>query len=276
MRVIIVIIALSCFCVNVNAQKKRRSSNAIDTLAIAKEFMQVCNLYKEVPLQLYLEQRNSTNFITGQEDTARYKAEFYLQQDGSYVRFGEVEQLVDDSVALLVSNKMQKMIFYPDARPVLLQIRAMTNLQMKDSSVAELSKKYISLKRLKGNDTTVIELISRTPLRGTDLTKEKIELHYDDRTKTPIQVLTIKRTLIPLEEPEYDNLKRNAGVADKLLAIESKGYYLIKEQHSVFVYKTISHEQQKVPVSISERIVKRHTGEYHPAKGYEAYQVIIN
>jgi hypothetical protein len=268
--------ALSCFCVNVHAQKKKKCNKEVDTLATAKEFMQVCNLYKKVPLQLYLEQHNTTNFITGQEDTANYKAEFYLQQDGSYVRFGEVEQLVEDSVAVLVSNKMQKMIFYPDAQPVLLQIKAMTNLQMKDSSVAALSKRYTSLKRSKENDTLVIELVSRDLLYGTSLPKERIELHYDARTKTPIQVLTKKRTLIPLEQSEYDILKRQAGEADKLLAIESKGYYLIKEQNTAFLYKTIGHEQQKLPVSIRERIVRGQHGEYHPAKGYEGYQVILN
>jgi len=267
---------LSFFCTNSHAQKKRRSDKGVDTLAIAKEFMQVCNLYKELPLQLNLELRNTTNFITGEGETASYQAEFYLQKGASYVRFGEVEQLVDDSVALLVSNKMQKMIFFSNAQPVLLQIKAMTNLQLKDSSVVELSKRYNALKRSKENDITIIELINRESLKGTVLPKETIELQYNTKTKTPIRVLTTKRTLIALEQSEYENLKSQPGVADKLVFIESKGYYLMKEQNAAFVYRSVSHEKIKIPVAISERIVKGHKNKYTPAKGYETYQVIVN
>lgn len=276
MRSIIAIIVMAFFCVTAHAQKKRRSDKWVDTLAIAKEFMQVCNLYKELPLRLDLELHNTTNFITAEGDTASYQAEFYLQKGASYVRFGEVEQLVDDSVALLVSNKMQKMILYSNAQPVLLQIKAMTNLQMKDSSVVELSKRYNSLKKSNENDTSVINLISREFLKGTVLPKETIELQYNAKTRAPIKVLTTKRTLIRLEQSEHENLKRQPGVADKLVVIESKGFYLMKEQNAVFVYKDISHEKIKMPVAIRERILKGHRNEYTPAKGYETYQVIVN
>ncbi|HEX7905252.1 MAG TPA: hypothetical protein VF487_15375 [Chitinophagaceae bacterium] len=276
-RVIKLILIFLALSINVQAQKKKRADKGVDTLITLREFMLVCNAYKELPLKLELELVNTTSFITSPEDTMQTRAEFYLQKKASYIHFGNVEQLVNDSMALMVSNTLRQMILYPDAQRVLLQIKAMTGMQMKDSSIAELSKKYQAQTESKGNDTTSITLVSRLPLYGTSIPKEMLELTYDSKTKTPFQVRTIRRTMIPLQPADYDALKGNTEFADKLISLEEKGNYLIKEQVSSFIYSKISHEPGiNIPVTIADRITKNAAGEYIPAKGFAAYRLIIN
>ena len=85
------------------AQKK-------DSLAPLREFLNVSNSYKQMPLYLEVELKNSTNFITSERDTMAAIGKFYLQQNISYMQFGEMEQLVTDSIAILVSDEMQRII----------------------------------------------------------------------------------------------------------------------------------------------------------------------
>ncbi|MET0637673.1 MAG: hypothetical protein ABWZ25_16710 [Chitinophagaceae bacterium] len=263
--------------VTAHAQKKSsRKSKEADSLAIIREFVQVCNMYRELPLQLDLELHNSTNFITGIADTASTQAQFILEKNASYIHFGEIEQFVNDSVALLVSSHLQKMILYTDVRPMLSQLKAMAGWHLKDSSVEDISEKYKVLKRYSGNDTVTIELANRLSVYGGLPPRETIVLQYDPKTNVPFKIMTIKRTLITLTQEDYNKVSEQTGFSDKLLAPEGKGYFLVKEQQGTFLYKSVSHEQVKTRVTINERIIKNGQGEYLPARGYETYQVILN
>ena len=263
------------FSINVNAQKKRHRTSKTDTLATARLFIEVCNVYKQLPLYLDLEMINTTNFVITTEDTSRSRAEFYMIPGSSYIRFGEVEQIANDSMALLVSNKIQKMILYSNAQPIISRMKMMMGVQLPDSSLLEIAKKF-KAEQKQMNDTAVIELTNRLPLPGTSLSKEKIEVLYDAKTKNPFRVKTIRRTLIPLMQEEYNDLKSRPGMAGRLVQIEEKGYFLVKEQSASFIYKTINHESVKLPATIMNRIVKSNEGIYEPVKGYEAYQLIKN
>src|SRR5437016_3249819 len=80
-----------------------------DSLDAVRTFVQVCNTYKQLPLQMTLGIHNTTNLVTGAEDTVQARATFYLQQHGSYIRFGELEQVANDSLMLLVSDNLKQM-----------------------------------------------------------------------------------------------------------------------------------------------------------------------
>src|SRR5688572_1349956 len=94
------------------AQKKKESS------ALIREFMQISNSYKQVPLYLEIEMKNTSNFITSEQDTLYAAGKIYLQPGSSYMQFGEIEQWVTDSLAVLVSNKLQRIIINTDTRPL--------------------------------------------------------------------------------------------------------------------------------------------------------------
>ena len=247
-----------------------------DSLALIREFMQVSNSYKQPPLYLEIEMKNTSNFITGGQDTLNATGKFYLQAGSSYLQFGEIEQWVTDSLAVLVSNKLQRIIINTETRSLADQTNAFTGSLFKDSSILVLAKKYMPAAKTI-NGSSVIELNSRDFLYGSSLPKETIQMTYDPKTKQPMEVSSVKRMLVPLSEEDYKKLSIDTEPGKMLLAIENKGYFLIKEQATSFIYKAVKHEaNMKIPVAISDRIIKNKKGEFEPVKAYENYEITMN
>jgi len=260
------------------AQKKHaRSSTNIDTLAALRDFVNVCNVYKQLPLYLDMEIVNTTNFVTGQEDTTRSEAIFYMKPGTTYIRFGETEQLVNDSMALLVSSRLQRMILYSNAQPVLQRMKAVPGMLQQDSSLQQMAASFTAKASATDQLVSSIILTGRNMLHGTSLAKESVELQYDKTTREPLKVITLKRALLPVKDDDYTVLSGKADLADKLITIDGKGHFLVKEQVVTFVFKKIGHDAaMAVPATIADRIVKNDQGQFMPAKAYEGYAVTIN
>jgi hypothetical protein len=252
-------------------------AQASDTLSIIRQFLQAGNAYKKLPLYLEMELTNSTNFITGAEDTSSTRALFYMQEGASYVHFGEVEQIVNDSMALLVSKKLQRMMLYPDAQPILQQMKTLTGLPGLDSSVAQIVARFTIQQVTTGVNQPVMLLVSKKLLPGSSLSRESIELQYDAKTRNPLKITTLKRTLIPLSKDDYNAFLKRSDMAGKLLSKDDKEYYFIKEQVTAFIYKHISHDGNvKIPVTMANRISRNNKGEFQPAPAYEKFSLTIN
>lgn len=247
-----------------------------DSLGLIRQFMEVSNSYKQLPLYLEIEMKNTANFITSEQDTLHASGKFYLQPGSSYLQFGEIEQWVTDSFAVLVSDKLQKIIINTETRPMVDQMKALTGSLFRDSSILALAKKYkVESKTITGE--TVIELNSRDLLYGSTLPKETIRMAYHSKTKKPMQVSSIKRILVPLSEDDFKKLNEDREAKNWLLAIADKGFFLIKEQNTSFIYKAVMHEaNMKIPVAVSDRIVKNKNGEFEPVKAYQDYEITTN
>jgi hypothetical protein len=265
-------------CSSMQAQKRsRKAEKNNDTLAVLRSFMQINNSVRQLPVYLEMELINSTNFITGEQDTARMQATFYVKQDVSYIRFGEAEQLVNDSMALLVSDKLQRMILYAHAQPILKQMQGFVGMQGQDSSILEMANKFIAQSLPLVKNIASITLSGRDLLYGTSLPKESIALEYDAATKQPLKVITVKRTLLPVSDEDYRTLTEQGTATGKLLTIEGKGHFLVKEQTGAFVYSKITHDAGiAMPATINDRIIKNEQGKFTPVKAYEAYAVTLN
>lgn len=265
------------FSSHVDAQKKKGSRTAQqDSLSIVREFMQVCNVYKQLPLHLTLKISNASNFISSADDTSSIDADFYMLPGSSYIRYGEAEQLGNDSMVLLVSSQLQKMILYPATQSLITRMQAQSGLYTRDSSLVELSRKYQSEQSIISHDTSLIELTARANVYNTLIPSEKISLYYNPATKNPYRVATTRRSLMPLEENDYKELLKQGGFSQNLISIDNNTFYLVKEQVSSFSYLQIIHDKNIImPVSIAERITKK-DGEYIPAKGFESFSMIMN
>lgn len=265
-------------CVGVQAQKKRaRNSSNTDTLATLREFVRVSNVYKQLPLYLEMEIINTTNFVTGQEDTTRSGVLFYMKPGTTYIRFGETEQLVNDSMALLVSSQLQRMILYSNAQPILQRMKAITGIIQQDSSIQGMANSFTAQLSMPEQQSAVITLTGKALLYGTSLPKESVELQYDKATKDPLKVTTLKRTLLPLNDDDYKTLSEKPDMVSKLVTIDDKRHFLVKEQLVSFIYKKIGHDAaMAIPATIADRIVKNDEGQFIPVKSYEGYAVTVN
>ena len=266
---ILLVVILLIFSITLYAQKS-------DTLTPLRDFVNISNGYKQLPLYLNLEMKNSTNFITGEDDTSSVQGEFFLRNENSYVHFGEFEQVVNDSVALLVSNKLQQMILYTNAAPVVQQMKNMMGMSFPDSSILHLAEKYTSAAKVQSKNRGTIELQSRAVVYGTSLPRETINMQYSLPGKLPEQVTTWRRSLLALDSSQYNELQKEPALIEKLLALEGS-YFLIREQVTAYIYKKIDKAAVvHVPVTIKDRIMKNENGEYLPVKKYEMYRLIIN
>lgn len=247
-----------------------------DSLAPIRQFLEISKAYEQAPLSLELEMINSTNYITGEQDTLHVVGKVFILPQSSYMQLGELEQLVTDSLAVLVSSRLQRIIVNTDPGPWRKQMQNFSAALLKNASIESLSKKYKSLIKT-GDDTSSIELDSRDLLYGTFVSKEAIKIIYNTRTNKPASVVSINRRLLPLNDAGYQRLKSQPSMEKFLLAIEDKGYFLIKEQATSFVYKSVEQNMDiKIPVSISDRIVKNAKGEFEPVNAFKDYVITIN
>ena len=174
-------------------------------------------------------------------------------------------------MALLVSEKLQRMILYRNAAPVIIQMKAMMGMQMPDSSIKNLCDKYrVSSVNLSGKAENII-LENRNYLYNTSLPKETIELQYDKKNRLPKKVIATQRSLISIQQVDYEKLINQKDFEGKLFIIE-ENYYVVKEKATSYTYNKVTHEASlKVPVRFEERIMKSDEGKYVPAKAYEHY-----
>ena len=270
---IYLIIILTIVTSYTQAQRKRKAIAQGDTLALYKTLVHKSSQLQQLPLYLEMELVKSTNFITAEEDTMRMQATFYLKPGISYVQFGDAEQLVNDSLALLVSDKLQRMILYRNVQPLLQRMQMITGLQYTDSSIQQMAQRF----SIDATTPASIVLASRDLLYGTSLPKESQELQYDAGSGEPVKVITLKRTLLPVSEEDYKTLREQGWAAGKLLTIAGKGQYLIREQTSSFIYRKLSHDAgMTIPVNMNDRIVQLTEGAFTPVKAYEHYAITLN
>jgi hypothetical protein len=247
-----------------------------DSEKLIREFISVSRNYQQAPLYLKIEQHNSTNFVIAEDDTANINAEFFILQNASYIRYGEMEQLVNDSLALIVSDQAKAMILYTNAGKVAQRMREFMSLPLPDSSIDKMTERYWAVSSTPSKGVRKIELNNRKPAYGTSLSKESFSLEYDTRENIPKQLVATYRTLIPLDTSEYNQLKQEGVSKEDLLELK-EGYYLVKKMvHSFVFVKVEKQTARKSPVLITDRIERSDTEEYRPVKKYETYYLTRN
>lgn len=258
------------------AQKRAKK----DTLAPVREFIQICNGYKKMPLHLKVVINRRADIARSAEDTASSVGDFFITEKGTYVKMDELEQIANDSLMLFVSNNARRMILYPNNTSVATQFTHYMGIQLQDSSLQKIAKKYSVSLITPGEgekESQIIELQSRNKIVNTTLPKETIEVKYNPDTKQILEVQQVFRRLIPLDSAEYNILLPQPEYADKLIAAEEHVFFLINKHTTDFIYKTMeSGDNIILPLQLSSCITKNSIGQYATAKGYEGFTLTKN
>lgn len=245
-----------------------------DSLAGLKLFLKVCNSYKQLPVQVDVDILHSANLIMDAEDSAHMQARFTLRKEGSYIGMGEMEQIANDSMILLVSNKMKRMLVYTHQHSVAEQMQLSLGWQLKDSSLQRIAGRYAVGRTGGSKDTAEISLTARTRVRLTSLPAEVVRVRYDPVSLQPYEIRQVRRTIRRLTEADYRSLSKEPSVREDMFVHSDSSYYFIREQISVFRYDRISHiPETRLPVIMEDRIIKDGSGNYQPVSKYEAYSV---
>jgi hypothetical protein len=243
-----------------------------DTLAILKLFMKVCNDYKTFPVAGIIDIRNSANVIATAQDTSHMHAQFSLTREGTYINLGEMEQIANDSLILLVSRPLKKMLLYANHRSVSQQLQLSIGWQLQDSSLRKLAGKYSANYALIAKDTAEITVTSRSPVRLTSLPAGSIRIRFDPVSFQPYRIIQVTRNLRPVTATDYELLSTQLG--GQMLAHRDSSYYIVHERVSEYRYDRITHTQDtRLPVTIRDRITRYAGGNYKPVGNFEGYSI---
>lgn len=246
-----------------------------DTLDAMRAFVRACRQYQQLPLQASMKMACHSNVLTSPGDTMQVEAAFYLDRHGSYVRMGELEQLANDSLLLLVSHEAHRMMLYANSRSTAQQLQSYMGMQLADSSIAGLARKYLAEAGAREGNMIRYSLKSRAFLYGTSLPRESISIDYDIAAQRPMKIVQLKRSLVPTDSLNYIHLQTMPAWEGKLLELPDKGWFVIKELTTDYVYSNISHKENlPLPVRMADRIVATAAGAYAPVKDYD--QFILN
>jgi hypothetical protein len=256
------LIASIFLSVNIFAQSK-------ETTQLFKKFVIICNGYKQLPLQLIVDYKKTSNMPLYKDDSTAMQGVFYLEKGAAYIKFGEAEQIVTDSLALIVMSGINQMLLSENTTDIAAKVNSMINMTVMDSSVKSFAERYTIQQKSLDAVTAVLEISNKQKVYGTEIPFEKIILTYNSKTNDPQKIETIKRGLIKKPaEGEY---------AATMITIPEKGEYLLKEDVTAYVYKTITHDaNKKMPVILADRIVKDTANNYIPVKAYKNYTLIVN
>lgn len=243
-----------------------------DTLAAIRAFMQACQSYKQLPLQVAITMNCTANVFTTPGDSLHLEAAFYIDEHGSYTRMGEIEQVVNDSLMLLVSHQAHRMLLYTNNRSALSQMQSYMGFQLGDSSIAGLALRYTAAFAGQHGDSVRYELLSRSLLYGTSLPRESIKILYDAARRQPVEIVQLKRSLVPTDSSNYLHLQSMSGWAGKLLELPDRGWFVVKELTTSYRYGPVLHKKDSaLPVRLPDRLAARSPGVYTPVKPYEDF-----
>jgi hypothetical protein len=248
-----------------------------DSLNSIRTFIKVCNSYKQLPLQLEASIERSVNFATGKEDTGIVQATFCMQEDASYVRFGDLEQLVEDSLMLLVNGTLRRMLLYATHQSVQGQLNRYLGMHLADASVIKLAGLYAVWPLRTENNTTGMELKSRSCLFNTHLPKDEIRLLYDPVNNEPARIVQLRRSLIMVDSLTYDSCLTDPAFEDRVIKTAGSDYFIVKEQSTTFLFTNISHTTgMKLPARLADRITAEGGGKYIPVKPFDNFLLTQN
>ncbi|MDR6340040.1 hypothetical protein HNQ91_003105 [Filimonas zeae] len=247
-----------------------------DTLLQYRQFVTICNQYKMLPLQAVVQVYSHINMPGNSADTVIQEAAFYLDSSGSYIRYGEVEQLVNDSLMLLVSNQARKMMLYSGKQNLTAQLQKVSGFLMADSSVQKLAGAFtVQAQSVEQQALAGLVLQSRSCLPVSALPRQEIQVQYQLQTGQPVQVVQTARELVPLQPAEYEILRHQPDNENRLVVTEG-GYYLIRKRTDIFRYQSVTHHShQPLPVTLSSRIARGVSGEFHPTDAFKDYSLTL-
>ena len=248
------------------------ASGQRDTLTEMRRFIRVCNVYKQLPVALDVVVERRVNLSGGRSDSSQTEAVFCLHSDGSYVEMEGTEQLVNDSLLLLVNKPSKRMILYANHQSVAERFKQYMGLQVADSSLRHMAGRYTATLLEPAGDTAVLEIRSRAPLSVTNLPKDEVRIRFDPAKDEPYEVAQLKRTLVNVARETYEKALAAPEWAGKTVVTGDSLYFLVKEQTILFRYRKISHDPEgRLPYRVSDRIAAEMPGKYRPVKGFSEY-----
>lgn len=270
----LLLIVLFCFS-DLSAQKRSRQYKSL-----RNDLIRSREIWKNRPVSFGL--IISTQSIIGNKPNpaTNMEMDLFIGESDYYVRTDRMEQLLEDSVWILV-NSITKMILLSRVNDQFLsafnnQINEQFHLQ--DSVLIRSNSDYELLEDSASQGQRCIVIRHKKRISETDIPKEEVKLFIDRKTAAPLRVEQFKASLVPIAESDAVDLMNNPDYKESLIKGNKDSfapYYFISKVKTTFTYKNISANATSAPVKLKDRVVKDEEGNWKAAKDYEEYAVTI-
>ena len=253
------------------------AQSAPDSIGLMRKFIQICNTYSALPSQVVVRLQRTTNYLQSPDDTSSANIRFYLQNGGSYVQFGEIEQMANDSLLLVVNHAAHRIIIQRNQIPLAQRAQRASGLLQADSSVERMLKNYYVQTTEEGNEFFAIKLVSRNTLYGVRLPAETIEARFNKFSRVLAELKQVRTILKPIEETRYRQLQANPDFKTKLFTPDQSHFLVAKEITFTYNYLRSTHDvNEPLPVRIADRVTRKADGAYEPVQAYESFTINQN
>jgi hypothetical protein len=252
-----------------NAQKTKKDDNII-----FREFAKLGGMYKKLPVQLSIQIYNSAIPVTAEKDTIHAEMEVFYGSHAFYMQAEGLEQIINDSLIVLVNSSSKQILLYPNNLDMLKNMEKAIAMFMPDSSIDRLSQQYNPTSNDIAAGIKKISLVSRQMVGDTKLPKEIISVTFKAKGYEMIEFCQSNNRLVPIDSAVYASLLNAKDYQGRLLNSPSSNgniYFIIKEATTTYQFTKVDHTALRPPANELDRIVKNGDGDYTPAKGYEDY-----
>lgn len=269
-QVMLVIMAVSNMA---TAQKKNKRLNT-DSARVFRAFVKMNQFYEKLPLYLEVRLTNTTSVAKNHVDSASSDVTFYYGANDFYMKGEDMEEILNDSIAILINHQVKQIRVVPNNQNVLKSLEKGIAVLELDSSINQLMNQYSAVMQEGNSDSTTIILKSKERIYATDMPKEEIKVVYNKNDFQPFFYRRKKVSLVPVDSVVYEQYRMNIDYEGRLTRIPFEGrelYFAMREQVTAYTVKTVKREIQVSPVLVRDRVSKDANGNYLPVKGYEDY-----
>jgi hypothetical protein len=252
---------------------------AQDTLQPYRQFLAICSGYQQAPLQLNISYKSSASLVLNAYDTMSMSGYFCVTKSGdSYLRMGDVEQLINDSVAVMINHSLRQLMLGRDADKWRQQVKGYLGMITSDTSVLNLSRQFVMEEKKCDTNASmrISQLSSRSQLGSATLPRQVVTVVYNRKSMEPVHVITLRRTLIPVDRADSAAFVQRAGKGAVLLTVPGVGLCYVREYTGTYTFQSILHEEaRKIPLQLSEYLVRKKDGEYEMSERKSDYRLSI-
>ena len=244
----------------INAQQPSADS-------LFRKFIRISSSYKSIPLQLSITYSSNCNIPWFVLPVNADSLDFFVNDSAAYIKSVAAEQIINDSVILVVSEYQKKMSLVKhtvDVSKMLGEFLTMPN----DSLISEMTSNYSIKEKNIGNNLATLEITNKKNVNGTSLPFESNILTFNSVSYQPVTIIVTRRNL--LKKDKNDKRTTSAPVVTDSNGDES----YVKEYVDTLKFKSISHDTNFVlPVTLTDRIVRDINNKYQPVAPYSSYKL---
>ncbi|MBI5373723.1 MAG: hypothetical protein HZA79_16985 [Sphingobacteriales bacterium] len=265
---------LLLICFQSGAQKRKKTF-ASDV----RELEMVRDWYKKLPVSMNIRVEQMTIPAGLGADSVTSDLELAYGRNEFYMKSGAVEQLINDSVQVVINNDARMIRIFPASVSYTAKLSSFFGQgPFADSMYKEMKNRYDLIRNQDSAGLRELKLISKTRVPNTAFYKEVITILYRPEDYQPVRSEQVKQVLLPLDETEYKLLSDEPACKNRLLMLKGDsgtGYFLVKEERTVYSVRIIKRLETEIPVRLSDRVTRNDDGSYSAVAKYADYLVSI-